>query len=216
MFLFFDTETTGLPKSYYTPIGDTENWPRMVQAAWILRNKSGTMRIEKKYTIKPIEYEIPEEATLVHGITTEYAAREGCDIVEVLLRFDADVGTTVGSESGYFVAHNAWFDKGVVGTEFYRLGIPVPRAFIDDKRTLCTMLLSTDYCRIPGINRAFEQQNHYKWPRLSELYEKLFGTPFEGAHDALNDTRATERCFFELVNRGVINIDKKNNEQGEG
>ena len=30
-YLFFDTETTGLPKNYNAPITDTDNWPRLVQ-----------------------------------------------------------------------------------------------------------------------------------------------------------------------------------------
>ena len=32
--LFFDTETTGLPKSMKAPVEDIDNWPRMVQLAW--------------------------------------------------------------------------------------------------------------------------------------------------------------------------------------
>ena len=39
IYLFFDTETTGLPKSWKAPVTDTENWPRIVQIAWILSSK---------------------------------------------------------------------------------------------------------------------------------------------------------------------------------
>ena len=38
-YLFFDTETTGLPKNWKAPVTDTENWPRIVQIAWILSTK---------------------------------------------------------------------------------------------------------------------------------------------------------------------------------
>ena len=36
MYIVFDTETTGLPKKYNAPFTDTDNWPRMVQLAWIV------------------------------------------------------------------------------------------------------------------------------------------------------------------------------------
>ena len=36
MYLFFDTETTGLPRNWKAPVTDLNNWPRMVQIAWIL------------------------------------------------------------------------------------------------------------------------------------------------------------------------------------
>ena len=29
MYLFFDTETTGLPKNWKTPLNDLNNWPRL-------------------------------------------------------------------------------------------------------------------------------------------------------------------------------------------
>jgi len=36
MYLFFDTETTGLPRNYKAPATDLANWPRLVQIAWLL------------------------------------------------------------------------------------------------------------------------------------------------------------------------------------
>lgn len=33
MYLFFDTETTGLPKNWKAPVSDLNNWPRLVQLA---------------------------------------------------------------------------------------------------------------------------------------------------------------------------------------
>jgi len=32
--LFFDTETTGLPKNWKAPVEQLDNWPRLVQIAW--------------------------------------------------------------------------------------------------------------------------------------------------------------------------------------
>ncbi len=41
-------------------------------------------------------------------------------------------------------------------------------------------------------------------PKLVELYEKLFGAPFEDAHDAAYDVDATSKAFFECLKRSVI------------
>ena len=41
-------------------------------------------------------------------------------------------------------------------------------------------------------------------PRLEELYRKLFGRNFAGAHDAMSDIQATKECFFELKRRGIL------------
>ena len=35
MYLFFDTETTGLPRNWKAPVTHLNNWPRMIQIAWI-------------------------------------------------------------------------------------------------------------------------------------------------------------------------------------
>ncbi|MEO0331206.1 MAG: DNA polymerase III subunit alpha, partial [Bacteroidota bacterium] len=58
---------------------------------------------------------------------------------------------------------------------------------------------STDYCKIPG-----GRGGKYKWPTLSELHEKLFGVPFDGAHNSAFDVDATARCFFGLLKEQVI------------
>lgn len=63
------------------------------------------------------------------------------------------------------------------------------------------MLESVDLCKLPG-----RYPGNYKWPKLIELHNHLFGCDFEGAHDALDDVKATVKCFFELKKCGLINI----------
>ena len=44
MFLFFfDTETTGLPQRWNAPVTDVDNWPRLVQLAWIMCDDKGIL-----------------------------------------------------------------------------------------------------------------------------------------------------------------------------
>jgi DNA polymerase III epsilon subunit-like protein len=51
--------------------------------------------------------------------------------------------------------------------------------------------------KLPG------KYGRYKWPKLAELHQVLFGEPFEGAHGALADARACMRCYFRLTELGV-------------
>jgi len=51
MYLIFDTETTGLPKSWSAPLTDTDNWPRCVQIAWQLHDDMGRLVEHQDYLI---------------------------------------------------------------------------------------------------------------------------------------------------------------------
>ncbi len=190
MYLFFDTETTGLPKNYKAPASDTENWPRMVQIAWIIYDSQEKIIEKKMFIIKPEGYTIPTEASDVHGISTEKAMAEGDDLTTVLNAFR---GAMLKSEM--LVAHNISFDEKIVAAEFIRkkiekLGKKLPRRD--------TMMEAVDFCKLPG------RYGNYKWPNLTELHIKLFGKGFDGAHDALVDVIACADCFFELKKRGEI------------
>lgn len=189
MYLFFDTETTGLPRNWKAPVTDLNNWPRMVQIAWILCDDEGNRIETSNYIIKPENFTIPVEASRIHGISTEKANNEGKDLEVVLLQFNELV-----KEADFIVAHNISFDEKIIGAEFLRKGI---NSDFDKKRKLCTMQASTNYCKLPG-------PYGYKWPKLSELHIKLFGEDFKEAHDASVDINATEKCFWEMRSIGII------------
>lgn len=191
MYLVFDTETTGLPRNWKAPVTDVNNWPRMVQIAWILYDNDGNELEADSYIIKPVGFEIPYEAQRVHGISTVRALQEGEDLGFVLQRF-----TDAMDRAEYLVAHNINFDEMIVGAEFIRANVIFNN--MNNMKKLCTMVLSTDYCKIPG-------NYGYKWPNLTELYFALFKIKFEEAHNAEADVRACAKCFFELKRLGVIN-----------
>jgi DNA polymerase III epsilon subunit-like protein len=197
MFLFFDTETTGLPKDWNAPVEKTDNWPRLVQLAWLIYGPEGNKIDEREYIIKPEGFIIPEESASVHGITTDMALKKGSNLKEVLGEFSDAI-----NGANYLVAHNMNFDEKIIGAEFLRTGID---SSLFDKERICTMLSSIDYCKLPS------SKGGYKWPRLSELHTQLFGKDFEDAHDAFVDTSACARCFFELVKRNVIDIPEERN-----
>jgi len=191
MYLFFDTETTGLPSNWKAPVTDLNNWPRLVQLAYLVYDSKGNKIKEDDFIIKPEGFTIPTEVSQIHGITTEIALREGKSLSEVLNQFHLLI-----CQAEFLVAHNMNFDEKIVGAEFLRLGM---QNSIPAKKKICTMESSTNFCAING-------PYGYKWPKLSELHYKLFKTSFEEAHNAMIDIRVTSKCFWELVKRNIIDI----------
>lgn len=191
MYLFLDTETTGLPLDWKAPIGQLDNWPRIVEIGWILTDKDGQEIESETIILKPDGFKIPADASAIHGITNEIASNKGQDRVAVLKKI-----SDLLSKATVLVAHNIDFDKKVVHAEFMRYNIKSSIHKIDK---LCTKELTTDYCKLPG-------RYGYKWPTLEELYEKVFSTSLTASHSALGDVKACKDCFFELVNRGVIKL----------
>jgi DNA polymerase III epsilon subunit-like protein len=189
MYLFFDTETTGIPKNYKAPVSDLKNWPRLVQIAWLVTDQSGNEVKSVEYIIKPDGFTIPADAARIHGITNEIASQSGVGLKPVLEEITADI-----SGAAVLIAHNMQFDEKILGAEFLRMG---HINHLDGKARKCTMQSSTDYCKIPGPYGN-------KWPKLDELYKKLFRESFAGAHNALADVRACSRCYFELRRIGVM------------
>ncbi len=193
MYLFFDTETTGLPLNWNAPASNTSNWPRMVQLACLLTDPNGTIIEQRNFIIKPEGYTIPSDASNIHGITTERANREGLDLNASLTDFNALL-----ARATHLVAHNMEFDEKIVGAEYHRKFGADP---LTSKTKFCTMKSPRviEHCSIPPF-----RYGSYKWPKLSELHTKLFGVDFDEAHDASVDIQATARCFFELKRIRII------------
>ena len=189
MYLFFDTETTGLPKRWNAPVTDTENWPRLVQLAWIVTDDKAQVIRSRNAIIRPEGFTIPPEVAGLHGITTAIALEKGESLQSVLEEFSGEI-----DEAQVLVGHNISFDECIVGAEFERLRM-MTSLFLKPK--YCTMKSATDYCRLPG-------KKGYKAPRLSELHRILFGGGFTNAHNAMADVEATEKCFWRLKSLGVI------------
>ena len=189
MYLFFDTETTGLPRNWRAPVKDVDNWPRLVQLAFSYSAADGKILSSGDYIIKPEGFVIPSGASRIHGISTQRAHAEGHPIQAVLQIFQE-----LAIEAEVLVAHNLSFDEKIVGSELIRARM---RNILPSKRKICTMESSTDFCALKGPYGN-------KWPKLSELHQILFGTGFHEMHNAANDIQATAKCFWELKKRGVI------------
>ena len=190
-YLFFDTETTGLPQNYNAPSSDIKNWPRLIQLSWIITDQFQNILAKHNHIIKPNGFVIPNESISVHGISTEYAKINGENLDEVLDLFESDI-----KSAKYIIGHNIDFDKKIIEAEFYR-----ENKVLSWKGTisLCTMKSAIDFCKLRNFYG-------YRYPKLQELYNKLFGADFENAHNAFSDISATVKCFWEMVKRGIITI----------
>src|SRR5690606_7077420 len=191
MFLIFDTETTGLPQNFNAPLSDSQNWPRMVQIAWQLHDRNGNLIENQDYIIKPEGYDIPFNATRIHGISTKMAHELGRNLGEVLLEFQQ-----VLERAEVVAGHNIDFDYKIAGAEFFRLDI---QNNLLEKPAADTMELGTPFCQLGG-----GKNGRYKSPKLEELYEKLYGNRFDEAHNAAADVNATAQVFFEMIRIGIV------------
>jgi DNA polymerase III epsilon subunit-like protein len=189
-FLFFDCETTGLPRTRFFNPEDVDGWPHLVQLAWAHYDLQGNPEDAQSHIVRPDGFMIPADATKIHGITHAHALRVGRELAEVLDEFLEAVerpGTTL-------IAHNLDYDCGVLGSELVRQNKPLRFLEIPG---ICTMKSTTELCRLPRPGGF-----GLKWPTLEELHTYVFGHSYEGAHDASSDLEACARSFFKLLAAG--------------
>ena len=196
MFLIFDTETTGLPKRWNSPITDHENWPRCVQIAWQLHDEMGNCLEHQDFLIKPEGFNIPYDAERIHGISTQLASTKGLLLVDVLAKFN-----DVLAKSKFVVGQNVGFDINILGCEYDRFKI---ETLLNDLPVLDTCTEKTaSLCKLPG-----GRGGKFKLPTLTELHQHLFNESFAEAHNATADVEATSRCFLELIRLGFYSSEE--------
>lgn len=194
--LFFDTETTGLPEKGAQWETDFKYFPNIASLAWIFRG------VEKHFIIYPDGWTIPQETTDIHGITTEYALEHGIKIDIVLAEFAEDI-----LKASFIVAHNIYFDSSVVKANVLK---HVGRQFYDEMRFEDGLYkgkrIDTMMKTIKFVQAKYPDGRAGKWPKLEELYDKLFPGETFDAHNSLSDCQALKRCLPELLNLGIIEL----------
>lgn len=190
MKLFFDTETTG--KANMRGSTTDAGQPRIVQFAALLTEDDGTERGSIDVIIKqPPGFNIPKEASDIHGITDEIAERCGVQLGSTLALF-----SNMLAVSEELIAHNVEFDVFVTGVGLFHIseikGSLTCAERLSRVAKFCTMKSATNVCRLPGNYGSF------KWPKLTEAHKHFFGEELTGAHDAMTDLRACKRIYFEL------------------
>jgi len=192
MEFFFDVETSGFHKDGIEPTNPSQAWT--VQIGFILSTKDKIYQECCAIFRPPFETcSIHPAAEKTHGISLDDCLTGG---VSENSFFDYFANTHVLADT--LVCHNWNFDKRFAYDMIFRMDCKVEADLFIERVNCCTMLSSTDYCKLPG------RWNKPKWPKLEELHRHLFDEDFEGAHDALADVRATRRCYYELRERKVL------------
>lgn len=195
VYLFLDTETTGLPQKRNADPMDFDNWPYVVEIAWLLTDEFGLQVSGDKYIVKQ-NVKIPQEAIRVHHITNEDMNSKGVSPKVVYREFIDAV-----ANCDYIIAHNIDFDLPILQCELYRNGFNVS---LYEKKHFCTMKAGKDFCY------SFDA-NGRKNPKLVELFSSLYfnvsSLPIKGTHSALSDTLMTYRCFMKMMEQkpGLLN-----------
>lgn len=177
----FDTETTGLFKkgSDYTKTSNFKN-ARLVSISWII-SRGGSIIEQSYYIIKPDNFIISEESIKIHGITQEYAEKNGIEIKKILELFYNSIKrcTTI-------IAHNIIFDETIIKAELFRYNFLDIITEFDTKHKICTMIKGKEYMQLK------------KYPKLGELYAFLYNEEIKNAHCALDDTQNCFKCYDKL------------------
>lgn len=196
--LFFDTETTGIPERSWNWDTDFEQYPHVVQMAWLHGCKVET------HIIRPDGWEIPQETVDVHGITTEYALEHGEPFASVVDMFIQDC-----HDAGLICGHNIHFDTSIIkanilrelGREYYDAN-DVENALYKGKR-IDTMRPTMKWVDARMAN------GRLKFPNLSELYSRCFPGESFPAHDALEDVKAVAKCLPVILELGLVELKVK-------
>ena len=195
--MILDTETSGLPPALsnaykdrwkYKPVTDSKAWEcaRLVQIAWNLYAKNGTIIKKRDFVIYPDGFRIPKEASNIHGFTMEIALQKGIPLHEAMEVLAEDL-----IDTELIVCHNMAFDDKIVASELIRTKFSWVYSMWKSKQKHCTMLTNT----LPG----------QRWPKLCNLYERLYGhQPVAELHRADEDIRITAEVFFKLYPDGKV------------
>ncbi len=189
----FDTETTWFIDKKNTHV---DFQPHIVQFAWIygeIKNHEFQEIKRINQMIKP-KIPIPFWASQVHHIY-DIDVKSAPDIWEYL-----DTFLEIINSSDVIIWHNIEYDADMIKIELKRLN----REFeYKPKQIICTMKQTVDFCALPWNG------NRFKYPKLGELYKKLFWEYFIWAHDAIVDVEATLKVFMELYKKEIIKIEKE-------
>jgi len=196
--LFIDTETNGLPKNRYAPYTSPELWPNILQISWQLVDSSTWDVLSEYDTFIKLREPWNKDAERIHQIPEGIVKNFGKEpeFVFCELKVALNVCDVV-------LSHNMIFDKTVILSEVQRLkesGADLnPRDFWRIGTTeVCTMNATREFCGI-----KFPNSNDYKYPKLSELYSKLFNKQYDISGASLHNSKHDVSCLVLCVKKMV-------------
>lgn len=189
MELFFDTETSGMV--LWDQRHTDSRQPDLIQLAAILSDKD-QIHEEFSVLVNPSwAWTMEQGAQDAHGIQRADIEANGVPTHTAITDF-----LNLAKKADLIICHNTSFDRKIMNIAFHRCQLNDQEIDVDGAlfEYYCTMLNSTKLCKLPS-----PKGRGYKWPKLIELHQHLFNESFDGAHDALNDVRATRRCYYEMT-----------------
>lgn len=199
----FDTETTGLVR--WDMPSTASQQPSLCEVACSLvdlttRETWNSMSL----IVRPDGWTIPQGASNVHGITTEKALKYGVALENVVYLFRDMVAT-----ADYLICHNSRFDRIVMERASAMIDAAEAQPVVgdlwrQDQQWICTMMAATPIVQKPS--KFPKHKRDFKWPKLNEATQMLFGRDVSGAHRAGNDVAETINVLFALIDLGAINI----------
>lgn len=198
IFLFYDTETTGLPLRD-EPL-DHPAQPHLTQIAALLTDGSGGKLGLLDLLIRPDGWTIPEELQKLTGITMDRAETGGVGEDVAVAMFIA-----MWRRATVRVAHNEGFDAKILSIALRRYPREGNYGDWESGNCACTQALSTPILNLPPTARMIAAgYDKPKPPKLEEAYRHFLGCEMKGAHDALADVRACRDVFFAIRQMEVV------------
>lgn len=192
MYLFFDTETTGLP-NYSLDLTDAAQ-PHIIQIACLLTDDKGREVMSWKSPIVPDGFKVDERLKCDDGRPTAFSFnglgngllnQYGIQLRQALAMF-----RLFETKAVLKVAHNYRFDGFLLKCAHARAGAEPVSPAIDK---FCTMKVFQDLKgKLPGLSSA----------ALQAAYTFCTGREIDNAHDALADVRACKDVFFWIRENG--------------
>jgi len=203
--LVFDTETTGLPKTQIISPETLNTWPHIVQFSYIIFDTDSNKIVKIKDCIikVPDDVVITEDNSKIHGITTEISMTKGVSLKPILEEFFEDL-----SAADHIVGHNVSFDINMIKVELNRFILDTLdvnevvnlheclTVLKTSNNIYCTMQESIELCNIEMKDKF--GRTYKKFPKLVELYQKMFNVTPKNLHNTLNDVIVCLRCFIKL------------------
>jgi len=189
----FDTETTGFP-NFKAP-SDHPDQPHIVDICALLYTPEGELVDSFEAMVRPDGWSIPNEVSVIHGITNEMALEHGIPEAVAIEGF-----LNIWNQASLRVAHNVSFDDRIMRIGLKRFQDPWVAEAYREAPKFCTCTSTTSIVKCPPTEKmiAAGRGKQHKPPTVTEALKFFTGEDLVGGHRARPDAEACARVYFAL------------------
>jgi len=192
MYLFIETQQSGIAKDYNASFKHADNWPRITQFTYILADKKANIIEEASYLVYP-EAKIHEMVIRITKIDNEMLKKYG----RTFNKLEEEI-KRIFLLSDFVIGFNIIYDLTVLKSELFRFNIDT--AFVDNNWVLDLGIKTRDLLKLKTqVNKK------YKIPKLEDVYLKLFGIALPDL-SSINKLHKEKECFFKLKQVSLLGI----------